>query len=108
MECVIHNIMNQVGVTKEQLQERKTIDNPIEPLYWEYYCYVVGNPVLKWQSPTSILRGEFDMLCENKVVLDFAKQFGCRLEEQKNGEHWFHTKEQLLYFRRWLENEFKG
>lgn len=107
MMRVIHHIMNQVGVTEEQLREKGTIDNPIEPLYWEYYCYVKENPILNWQSPTSILRGEYDTLCEYKVVSDFAERFGCRLEEEKGGEHWFHTPEELAYYRKWLQTQLK-
>jgi len=32
----------------------------------------------------------------------FAARFGCGLEEQQGGEHWFHTESQLAYFREWL------
>ncbi len=108
MEQVVYSIMEQVGVTTEQLQKEKIINNPIEPLYWDYYCYVKENPITKWNSNTSILRGEYDTLCEYKFVSDFAKRFKCKLEEQKNGEHWFHTEEELEYYREWLKTELKS
>lgn len=107
MKRVITSIMNQIGVTKQQLQENQVIDNPIEPLYWDYYCYVNENPITHWQSPTSILRGEHDTLSEYNIVFDFAKRFNCSLEEEKGGEHWFHTPEQLAYFRQWIQKELK-
>ena len=108
MLAIIQSMMSQMDITEEQLREKGVIDHPMEPLYWEYYCYVKEHPILKWQSPTSILRGEYDTLCEYSVVSEFAKQFECTLEEQKGGEHWFHTAEQLAYYRKWLQAELKN
>lgn len=104
MERVIYYIMNSIGATKEQLREKKTLDNPIEPLHWDYYCYVKEHPITEWKHPTFILRGEYDDLCEYGAVAAFAEQFGCELEEQKGGEHWFHTPEELAYYRTWLRD----
>lgn len=107
MAHVIQTIMGEIGVTEEQLELEGEIDNPIEPLSWEYYSYVKEHSVVKWQSPTSILRGEHDYLCEYRDVFEFAERFGCRLEEQKGGEHWFHTPKELEYYRNWLQKELQ-
>ncbi len=107
MAHVIQTIMGEIGVTEEQLEIEEEIDNPIEPLSWEYYSYVKEHPVIKWQSPTSILRGEHDYLCEYRDVFEFAERFQCKLEEQKGGEHWFHTPKQLEYYRKWLQKELQ-
>lgn len=107
MARVIRTIMQEVGVTEEQLEIEGEIENPIETLSWDYYCDVKEHPITKWESPTSILRGEYDYLCEYESVLNFAKQFGCSLEEQKGGEHWFHTPKELEYYRKWLQKELE-
>ena len=60
-----------------------------------------------WNNPTSILRGERDTLCPCESVRTFAERFGCALEEQKGGEHWFHTDEELTYYRNWLRKEME-
>lgn len=102
MERVIHNIMRACDISEEELRERRVIENPMETLYWEYYAYVKKHPVEKWPHKTEILRGEMDTLCERAYVTAFAERFGCGLEEQKGGEHWFHTEEELAFFRNWL------
>ena len=105
MGRIIRNMMEQSGITEEELRDRKVIDHPIEPLSWDYYCYVKDHPIIKWKCPTSILRGEYDTLCEYGTVSAFAERFHCRLEEQKGGEHWFHTVEELEFYRKWLQAE---
>ena len=102
MERVIRNIMHACNVSEEELRERQVVENPIETLYWDYYVYVKEHPVEKWTHQTEILRGETDTLCERDAVETFAARFGCGLEEQQGGEHWFHTESQLAYFREWL------
>ena len=103
MERIIHNLMSYSQITEEECERRQVIENPFETLYWPYYSYVKSHPILSWPHTTSILRGEFDTLCERERVSDFADRFGCELTEQAGGEHWFHTPDQLDYFRKWLE-----
>ena len=102
MERVIRNIMYACNISEEELRERQVVENPIETLYWDYYVYVKEHPVEKWTHQTEILRGETDTLCERDEMEMFAARFGCGLEEQQGGEHWFHTESQLAYFREWL------
>jgi hypothetical protein len=41
-------------------------------------------------------------------VLDaFVQRFDCRLQVVKQGEHWFHTPEQLAVYRNWLEKRIE-
>jgi len=107
MRQVIEGIMRQTAVTPEQLQQQGTIATSIENLYWDYYTYVLANPISDWPIPTAILRGEHDLLCSAESMQGFSQRFNCRLQEQPGGEHWFHTPEQLAYYRRWLQNELK-
>lgn len=106
MERIIQNIMGYCGITEADLAEKGTIETPIETLYWSYYQYVKAHPIVRWQPPTCILRGEKDTLAEKPFVTRFAERFGCTLTEQPDGEHWFHTTEQLAFFRQWLQENF--
>lgn len=105
MRQVIEYIMQEIGATPEQLEQHQSIPNPYETLYWEYYQYVLANPIVNWPLATAILRGQYDTLCSAQSATDFAARFNCRLQEQPGGEHWFHTPEQLAYYRQWLQNE---
>ena len=102
MERIIRNLMAYCQVTEETFRERVSIDNDIEPLYYPYFDYVRRHPVTEWPHDTRILRGENDTMCELPRVQDFAARFGCELTEQKGGEHWFHTEEQLAFFGNWI------
>ena len=102
MQRIIHDLMAYCHVTEKEFRERIIIENDMETLYYPYYEYVRSHPVVKWPHRTYILRGENDTLCEYSQVKSFADSFGCELTEQKNGEHWFHTEEELEFFRDWL------
>lgn len=102
MERIIRNIMGYCSITEEEFEKLQTVQNPFETLYWEYFQYVKKHPITSWKHTTFILRGEKDTLCEYESVAAFAERFSCDLVEQKGGEHWFHTPEQLDFFRVWL------
>lgn len=104
MERMICQLMKQNGIDEERLCREGSIEIQPETLYWDYYSYVKEHPIKEWSHPTAILRGEYDSLCEYEAVLDFADKYRCDLEVQKGGEHWFHTEEQLTYYREWIRN----
>lgn len=105
MERIINNMMTWFNVSESRLKIEKEISTPIgQTLYWDYYCYVKEHPIVAWNNPTSILYGSEDNLCEFDIVSEFAKRFNCNLQVMENGEHYFHTQEQLQYFRQWLKN----
>lgn len=103
MQRLIQNMMKWFGVTKEQLHGEKEISTPMgQKLYWDYYQYVMENPIMKWNAPTSILYGKKDELCEYDVVSSFCSRFNCSLTISDITEHYFHTKEDLTIYREWL------
>ncbi len=105
MERLICNMMTWFSVSQEYLQAQQEVVTPIgQTLYWDYYCYVKEHPITRWEVPTDILYGSADTLCEWDVVSSFAKRFGCHLTVLEQGEHFFHTPEQLAYYQAWLEN----
>ena len=91
-------------VTKEELQMKKEIPTNFgEILSWEYYCYVKENPII-WEIPTYILYGEKDNLTSYETISDFANRIHEKLTVMKNGEHWFHTEEQIQFLDNWIKN----
>lgn len=108
MERIIENMMMWFQVTPEKLKEQQEIPTPIgQTLYWDYYCYVKEHPITKWDCPTSILYGEKDDLSELAYVSRFVENFGAGLEVVQQGEHYFHTPEQLASYQRWLQESIR-
>lgn len=104
MERIISNMMNWFNVSEERLEREKEVPTPIgQTLYWDYYCYVKDHPIVLWNIPTSILYASEDDLCEYDTVSKFTECFKCDLHIMKGGEHYFHTENQLEYFRQWLK-----
>ena len=76
MRRLIENMMGWFGVTQERLCRERAIETPTgETPYWDYYCYVKEHPVRRWDTPTSILCGGRDELCEPDVTARFARQY---------------------------------
>lgn len=103
MKYVISNIMCQAGVSEERLgQERMILTHVGQPLFWEYWSFVLNNPITKWETSSRILYAENDDMTPLCIVRNFAQKFDCDLNVMKNGEHWFHTPQQLDYLRSWI------
>ncbi|WP_283609661.1 alpha/beta hydrolase [Faecalispora anaeroviscerum] len=103
MQRIIENMMTWFEVSEEKLKDLGQVQTPIgQTLYWDYYCYVKENPIEHWGCETSILYGANDTLCERDTINAFTQRFGCRLDVLNNGEHFFHTPEQLSAFAAWL------
>ncbi len=105
MERIISNMMSCFNVSEDRLKLENEIETPIgQKLYWDYYFYVKTHPIDNWDKPTAILYGSDDNITEFVVASDFAKRYHCKLQVLEHGEHYFHTDEQLHYFRKWLED----
>lgn len=97
-------MMMWFDVDEERLEREQEIGTPIgQTLYWDYYCYVNEHPIDKWDSKTCILYGAKDDMCESQFVFEFAEKFNCGIDVVEDGEHYFHTKEQLEVFEDWVE-----
>jgi alpha-beta hydrolase superfamily lysophospholipase len=106
MGSVITNMMKWFDITEERLMKEKEIVTSIgEVLYWDYYSYVKEHPIVEWRIPTSILYGSEDNLTDLNTISSFSSQFKSELEVLENGEHYFHTEEQLSSFRRWANDK---
>lgn len=104
MEKLITDMMGWAGVTEPELQERGIIHTDFgEDLSWEYLCYVRKHPV-SWNIPTDILYGSKDNLTSIDTITAFAQAHHASLTIMDDGEHWFHTKEQMLFLDNWIRN----
>ena len=104
MEKLIANMMIWSNVTEDELCRKKEISTDFgETLSWEYLCYVRKHPI-KWNIPTCILYGANDNLTSIETVSEFAEQTGAILTVMNDGEHWFHTDEQMEFLDNWIRN----
>ena len=98
----MHDMMVWAGVTDEELKRRSVIHTSFgEDLSWDYLCYVREHPV-KWNVPTEILYGSNDNLTSSETITAFAKKHNAGLTVMGNGEHWFHTEEQMRFLDNWI------
>ena len=102
MEQLILNMMSWANVTEKELAEKGVIPTSFgEDLSWEYLCYVREHPV-SWAVPTRILYGSRDHLTSYETISAFAKAHNAELTVMKDGEHWFHTDEQMRFLDNWI------
>ena len=102
MEKLILNMMSWANVTEKELKEKSVIHTSFgEDLSWEYLCYVREHPA-SWTVPTRILYGSRDNLTSYETIAAFAKTHGAELTVMEEGEHWFHTDEQMRFLDNWI------
>ena len=83
MEKLIADMMCWANVTEDELRDKK--ENPIT-----------------WKIPTNILFGAKDNLTSYATISKFVKQTNATLTVMRNGEHWFHTEEQMKFLDEWI------
>ncbi len=106
MKQLVLKMMGWANVTEEQLSKEKIIPTSFgQTLTWEYWQYVVRHPILKWNTPTRILYGEHDDMIDYSSIKDFAKKFHCQITVMADGEHWFHTEQQMNFLKLWIADE---
>lgn len=102
MKTLIENMMKQAGVTCDELERRGLIPTDFgETLDHKYYQFAKEHPIRSWSVPTEILYADNDRLTGRETLRCFCEEFGCGLTVFEGGEHWFHTKEQLEFLRKW-------
>lgn len=108
MKIIIENMMLWSNTTEIELNEKQKIKTDFgQTLYWDYYLYVKENPITNWNKKTYILYGNKDNMQNENIIEDFSNEFNCDLTILKNGEHYFHTEEQLNFYSDWLDKIIK-
>ena len=102
MENLVTNMMQWAGVTEADLERQGLIETAFgEVLSWEYLQWVRNHPI-QWNIPTSILYGGADNMQSMETIKTFADSIGAELTVMDNGEHWFHTDEQMKFLNQWI------
>ena len=104
MQKLIEKMMSQACVSEDELRDRGELDTECgEKLSWKYLCYAREHPIC-WTVPTHILYGEKEDLTSFETICEFANQIGATLTVMKNGEHRFHTAEQMRFLDDWIRH----
>ena len=103
MAKLISDMMTWANVTEDDLRRKREIQTNFgETLSYEYLCYAKAHPV-EWTIPTRILYGEKDNLTPYETISAFSTKTNAPLTVMENGEHWFHTDEQMRFLDEWLK-----
>ena len=103
MEKLITGMMDMAGITEPELQSHGIIYTDLgEDLSWEYLCFAREASV-SWNVPTDILYGSKDALTSIDTITAFARAHHASLTVMENGEHWFHTDEQMQFLDNWIK-----
>ena len=104
MEKLITDMMFLENITEKELYRKKEIKTSFgETLSWDYLTFARKNPI-EWNIPTYILYGEKDKLTSYETILNFTNKSKAHLTIMKDGEHWFHTDEQMEFLNNWIKN----
>ena len=102
MAELIRRMMGWAGVTEAELEARGALGTAFgETLSWRYWQHALDRPITRWDSPTAVLYGGTDNLTPRSTAEAFAARFHADLTVMEEGEHWFHTPEQLEVLRQW-------
>jgi len=102
MEKLIMDMMRWANVTECMLEDAGTIETEFgETLSWEYLSWIRKHPI-EWNTPTSILYGQNDTLQSFETISSFSKETDAELTIMNNGEHWFHTEDQMSFLDKWI------
>ena len=103
MESIILNVMKCENVTEDELFLEKEIETSFgESLSWEYLSYVRNNNI-NWDIPTNILFADKDNMTSVDTITNFANKINAKLTTMRDGEHWFHTDEQMDFLDKWFK-----
>ena len=103
MDKLITDMMKWANVTEQELELKGVIHTDFgEDLSWDYLSYVRSN-LVEWRVLTHILYGSNDHLTALETITDFANKHQASLTVMQDGEHWFHTEEQMLFLDNWIK-----
>ena len=107
MERLILDMMSWTNVSEKDLREKGEIPTDFgETLSWKYLCFVRENPIT-WNVPTEILYAGNDNLISRQTINKFISNHNANLTVMENGEHWFHTDEQLAFLDSWMKKAIR-
>ena len=104
MALMIEEMMARANVSREQLEKEGEIATDFgQTLSWPYYLYAREHPIERYPVLTHVLYGGKDDVVRRSALDDFVKKSGARLTIMQQGEHWFHTPQQLRFLDEWTK-----
>lgn len=94
-----YDLMMQNGVTEQELINEKEIVKNYQAFYLEDLKFAQKNPSGEIKGNGYVIYGKNDTLLSFSLIKDFSDKNNCELFVLQNGEHFFHTKEQLDFFK---------
>ena len=108
MKQLISKMMSWADISEDQLKRELVIPTSFgQTLSWEYWEYALMHPIVNWKAPTEILYGENDNMIDRDTIEQFTRRYDCTLTVMKDGEHRFHTDQQLAFMRKWISKGLK-
>ena len=105
MSQIIANYYLSGQISKEELKEKgfvKAKDGPVFS-YDFYELYSKSDYHANWDVPTDILYGDHDELFYIENIADFlAAHPKSKLTIKRGAEHYFHTKEEKNFIKKWI------
>lgn len=108
MKWLVESMMSHSKVTPGLLREKQEIYNEVDPLRWDYYCYIQEHPVQKWPFRTSILYGALDTFQPIEIISAFTKQHNCSLTVSPSSQHPFMEKDDFPLTDRWIQESLRA
>lgn len=103
MQKVIETLMQYANVTAEDLKREKVIKTNFgETLYYDYYEYVLNNPVEKWNFNTHIIYGENDNVQSYDLIKTFSERYSCDIFYAQKCNHYFSNQNEVENYVNWL------
>lgn len=103
MEKLILDMMVWANVSESELRSKEEISTDFgETLSWECLSFVRKHPI-RWDVPTDILYAGMDNLTSRQTIEAFIDSHNATVTTMENGEHWFHTDEQLAFLDEWMK-----
>lgn len=107
MKKSIYDKLQLLGLTTADLENEGEIAIPSsENLSWKYLKFVEDNPIV-WKIPTEILYGQNDDHTSKETLDSFVQSHNAHVTIMENGQHWFHTKEQVNFLNHWMESKIR-
>lgn len=103
MVFLVKQMMSWFDITPERLEAEGEIDNPVDPLRWDYYQYIRSHPTDRWLTPTHILFGGKDTMQTAAIMEDFVACHGGSLTFSPESDHPFMAETDREIVLRWLE-----
>ena len=102
MEYLISQMFFWFNVDEKRLEKEKEIHTPVDPLRYDYYCYVKSHPLTQWTIPTAILFGAKDNLQTLEIMKSFKEKYNGSLRVSENSEHAFMEEADYQMIEEWL------